>query len=234
MLLTATLTQSKPMKPSLRYLSALLINVALPWLAYRLAFPPWGLQGALIASAVPPIAWMSWDLIRYRHFDALSALVVVGIALSLLALAAGNARLRSIEDPMVSGMIGVAFLLSLALPRPLVFYLARSTMSREDHRGADLFERRWLERPKLAAYIRLMTVVWGVGLVGENILRCLILWQWPNDPRSATASWLLRYAVYGALTLWTFWCRRLIKRDGLRYPPDAETTASADNPLAAP
>ena len=118
------------MKPRLRYLSALLVNVALPWLAYRLAFPHWGLQGGLIASALAPIAWITWDLLRYRHFDALSALVLAGIALSLVALVAGgDVRLKSVEDPMVSGMIGVAFLVSLALPRPLAFYLARSTMS---------------------------------------------------------------------------------------------------------
>ena len=104
------------MKPRLRYLSALLVNVALPWLAYRLAFPHWGLQGGLVASALPPVAWMTLDLARYRHFDALSALVLAGIALSLIALAAGgDVRLKSLEDPMVSGMIGASFLVSLAL-----------------------------------------------------------------------------------------------------------------------
>ncbi|MGF6572033.1 hypothetical protein ABH945_004154 [Paraburkholderia sp. GAS333] len=209
------------MKPRLRYLSALLVNVALPWLAYRLAFPHWGLQGGMVASALPPVAWMTLDLARYRHFDALSALVLAGIALSLIALAAGgDVRLKSLEDPMVSGMIGASFLVSLALPRPLAFYLARSTMSREDPHSAHLFERRWRERPTLAAYIRLMTLVWGIGMLGENILRSAIVWHWPNDPRSALASRLLSYAVYGGLTLWTFWCRRLIRRDALRYPPD--------------
>jgi hypothetical protein len=220
------------MKPRLRYLSALLVNVALPWLAYRLAVPHWGLQGGLIASALPPIAWITWDLVRYRHVDALSALVLAGIALSLVALVAGgDVHLKSIEDPMVSGMIGASFLASLALPRPLVFYLARSTMSREDPRSASLFERHWRERPTLAAYIRLMTIVWGIGMLGENILRSAIVWQWPNDPRSALASRLLSYAVYAGLTLWTFWCRRLIRRDALRYPPD---DASAGNPRVAP
>lgn len=223
------------MKLRLRYLSALLINVALPWLAYRLALPHWGLQGSLMASAIPPIAWMCCDLARYRHFDALSALVLVGIALSLIALAAGgNVRLKPVEDPMVSGMIGASFLMSLALPRPLMFYLARSTMSREDPRSAQLFEQRWLTRPTLATYIRLMTIVWGVGMLGENLLRSTIVWRWPDNPRSALASQLVSYAVYGALMLWTFWCRRQIRQDALRYPPDDATAATADHPLAAP
>jgi hypothetical protein len=227
-------------RSSLRYLSALLVNVALPWLAYRLALPHWGQLGALSASALPLIAWMSWDLLRYRHFDALSAMVLVGIALSMLVrLIGGDARMQSIEDPMVSGLVGASFLVSLALRRPLVFYLARSTMSREDHRSAESFERHWRERPTLAAYIRLMTLVWGIGMIGENILRSAIVWQWPNDPRSALASNLLRYGVYAALTLWTFWVRRLIKRDALRYPSDDEPADEASRkapagPLASP
>ncbi|WP_233833623.1 VC0807 family protein [Paraburkholderia sp. ZP32-5] len=216
------------MKSRLRYLSALLINVALPWLVYRLAFPHWGQSGALAASALPLIAWMSWDLFHYRHFDALSALVLTGIVLSLGARSIGaSTRLQSLEDPMVSGLIGISFLASLALRKPWVFYLARSTMSREDHRSAESFERHWRERPTLAAYIRLMTLVWGVGMIAENILRCAIVWYWPDDRRAVLASTLLRYGVYAALTLWTFWIRRRIKRDARRYPDDDAVVASS-------
>lgn len=207
------------MKLRPRYLTALVVNVALPWLAYRLAFPHWGLLGALIASALPLLAWMSWDLLRHRHFDALSAMVLAGIVLAIPVTALShNPEARALEDPMVSAMIGVVFLVSLALRRPLVFYLARSTMAREDPLAAASFERHWRERPMLAASIRLMTLVWGIGMIGENVVRVLIVWQWPNDPRSAIASEVVRYAVYAALTAWTFWRRRLIKQDALRYP----------------
>ncbi|RZF31710.1 hypothetical protein EVC45_01195 [Paraburkholderia sp. UYCP14C] len=216
------------MKSRLRYLSALLVNVALPWLAYRLAFPHWGQVGALAASALPLIAWMTVDLLRYHHVDALSALVLAGVLPALAtSLVFSDARLLLIEDPMVSGFIGITFLASLALRKPIVFYLARSTMSREDHRSAELFEQHWRNRPTLAAYIRLMTLVWGVGMIGENIVRSAIVLQWPNDPRSALASMALRYGVYGALTLWTFLIRRRIKQDAQRYPADEPAPASS-------
>ena len=136
------------MKSRLRYLSALIVNVALPWLAYRLAFPHWGQAGALAASALPLIIWMTVDLLRYRHFDALSALVLAGVLPSLATrLIFNDARMQLIEDPMVSGFIGIVFLASLTLRKPMVFYMARSTMAREDHRSAELFERHWRERP---------------------------------------------------------------------------------------
>lgn len=221
------------MKDRLRYLSALLVNVAFPWLAYRFAFSYYGQFGAVVASALPLIAWMSWDLLRHRHFDALSAIVLVGIVLSLIAMAAGGStRLRALEDPMVSGMIGISFLVSLALPRPLVFYLGRSTKAREDHRSVEDYEKHWRERPVLVAYIRLMTLVWGLGMTGENVVRSLIIWHWPNNPHSELASDLLRYGVYAGLTLWTFWCRRQLKQDALRYPPDPAEPADAADHLA--
>jgi len=182
----ATPTAAPSMKARLRYVSALIVNLALPWLAYRLAFPHYGQLGALVASALP----------------------------------------------LISGMIGLSFLVSLALPRPLVFYLGRSTRAREDHRSVESYEKHWRERPVLAAYIRLMTLVWGLGMTGENILRSLIIWQWPNDPRSALASEVLRYGVYAGLTVWTFWCRRRLKRDAMRYPPDPADSADATDRLA--
>ncbi|SOE99397.1 hypothetical protein SAMN05446635_7412 [Burkholderia sp. OK233] len=229
----ATLTAAPSMKARLRYLSALVVNVAFPWLAYRLAFPHYGQLGALVASALPLIAWMSWDLVRYRHFDALSAIVLVGIVLSLLAMAAGgSAHMRAVEDPMVSGMIGASFLVSLALPRPLVYYLGRSTRAREDHRSVESYEKHWRERPTLVAYVRLMTLVWGLGVTGENLLRSLIIWQWPNDPRSELASVVLRYGAYAGLTAWTFWCRQRLKQDAMRYPADPADPANATDRLA--
>jgi hypothetical protein len=222
------------MKSRLRYLSALIVNVALPWLAYRLAFPHWGQAGALAASALPLIIWMTVDLLRYRHFDALSALVLAGVLPSLATrLIFNDARMQLIEDPMVSGFIGIVFLASLTLRKPMVFYMARSTMAREDHRSAELFERHWRERPTLAAYIRLMTLVWGVGMIGENIVRSAIVLQWPNDSRSAIASTVLRYAVYAVLTAWTFLIRRRIKRDAQRYPADESAPASASSVAGA-
>ena len=204
------------MKHPFRYLSALGINVLLPWLAYRLALPHWGYLQALAASALPPLAWMAYDYIRLRHFDALSALALVSITLSLGLTLLGRAPLEhAVETPMISGSIGIVFLLSLALPRPLVFYLARSRVTRKNPEGAAEFEQHWRMRPGLVAMIRRMTVVWGVALVAENGLRCWIVWTWTGKPEPATVSATVGYVVYGALTLWTVWTRhRFLKRVG--------------------
>lgn len=197
------------MIPSLRWVFAIVVNVALPALAYHLAFARYGVTGALIASSLPLLAWLTVDILRFHHFDALSALVLAGIALSLLILESDAGRgLREAREPVVSGAIGTLFLVSLALKRPLVFWLARSTLAREQH-GRELeFDAMWSTRPGLVRSIRLMTVVWGIGLVMENVIRLWIVID-SNGVDAAPLSNAIRYAVYGALAGWTIVYRRL-------------------------
>jgi Na+/melibiose symporter-like transporter len=201
------------MKVPYRYLSAMAVNLALPWLAYRLALPHWGATGALAASAAPPLGWIAWDLYHSRHFDALSAIVLAGI-LPLLAWALIDHRehRRALEDPMVSGVIGVTFLLSLLLRKPLVYYLARSTTSRESRDSVESFERHYRERPELVAVIRRMTLIWGLGLTAENVARYWVVSAWGDPEQAVHLSTALRWLVYGSLTAWTIWTRRRLKR----------------------
>jgi hypothetical protein len=199
--------------PSLRYALAFVVNVVLPATAYRIALPHVGLLGALLASSIPLLAWMGVDLMRFRHFDALSALVLAGIAMSLLIFASGAAdALRVTREPLVSGIIGVFFLLSLGLRRPLVFYLARSTLSREQQGREAEFDAMWQTRPALARSIRLMTIVWGIGLVCENVARLWVVLSFDGEDARRVSTYV-GYVMYAALTVWTIVYRRVwIKR----------------------
>lgn len=63
----------------------------------------------------------------------------------------------------------------------------------------------------------MMTLVWGVCMTLENVVRCRLVWTWPGEPHAVGLSRLLSYGVYGGLTLWTFWYRRRMKaRAGAR------------------
>lgn len=186
----------------------LLVNLALPWLAYTLAEPRFGEFGALLASSVPPLLWSLAELLRHRRVDALSMLVLAGIALSIIAmLLGGDARLLLIRESLISGLIGLLFLGSLPLRRPLVFYLARATMARQDaEQGRDRFER-WWEKPAAQRTIRHITGIWGLGLTGEAALRSYLAWHWAPERFLAIAP-ALGYACMGLLGAWTFWYSR--------------------------
>ncbi|MFM0247553.1 VC0807 family protein [Paraburkholderia sediminicola] len=199
----------------------LAVNFLLPWLAYRLARPHMGETGALIASAVPPMVWSLIELARFRRVDALSVMVVAGIVLSIAAMALGGSpRMLLLRESLVSGAVGVVFLLSLPMRRPLIFFLARATVAREMEGGAAHFEALWRERPALASAMRLMTLVWGVGLTGETALRAWMALTWPIE-RFLVVSPFIGYGIYGALTLWTVWYRKTLRsRDEARAQPD--------------
>ena len=153
----------KKIKPGL--VLELAANLLLPWLAYRLALPYWGDVGALYASAAPPLAWSIGEFARSRRVDALSALVLFGIALSIVLLAmGGSARILLVRESLAAGATGLVFLISLLFQRPLIFYLARATVTREQKDGAERFEAYWRESASLRASLRLMTFVWSVGL----------------------------------------------------------------------
>ncbi|MCX4166052.1 MULTISPECIES: VC0807 family protein [Paraburkholderia] len=190
----------------------LVCNLLLPWVAYRAALPVWGPVGALYASAVPPIVWSVIQFARSRRVDALSALVLLGIVLSLLMMALGGSpRLLLIRESLVTGAIGAVFLLSLMFTKPAIFYLARATVARERENGDADFEAGWHKWPKMRASIRLMTWIWGIGLVGECALRCWLVWQWSVE-RYLVVSPVIGYGIFGGLTLWTMWYARQMRQ----------------------
>jgi hypothetical protein len=194
------------------FLAELAVNLLLPWVAYRLARPHYGEFGGLVASAIPPLAWSLAGLARFRRVDALSALVLLGIALSLIAMALGGSpRVLLMRECLVSGGIGVVFLASLLARRPLVYYLARATVARESADGVARFEQLWNERREVASAIRMMTAVWGIGLTADAALRIWLAATWPIE-RFLVVSPVIGYGMIGVLFAWTFWYRKRMQR----------------------
>ncbi|MEJ0046197.1 MAG: VC0807 family protein [Rhodospirillales bacterium] len=101
------------------------VNIVLPWLVYTLLNPHYGDFVGLVASAAPPTLWSLYELLRFRVLDALSVLVLAGIALSLLAVGLGGSpRMLMVRENFLSVPIGLIFLASAATRRPVIYYLA--------------------------------------------------------------------------------------------------------------
>nr|WP_249172482.1 VC0807 family protein [Burkholderia dolosa] len=206
----------------------LVVNLLLPWAAYRIAHPHFGETGALYASAVPPIVWSIVEFVRSRRVDAVAAVVLFGIALSIAGMAlGGSSRTLLMRESLASGAIGVVFLLSMFRERPLIFYLARATVAREMPGGAARFETVWAEQPGLRQMLRLMTFVWGACMTLEMLLRCWMVATWPVE-RVLVVSPIIGYSVFGSLLLWTFWYRRRMReRNSVDIPTRDGITETA-------
>jgi len=119
------------MKKALRLITELGANFVAPYVVYELLEGHYGDTTALIVSALPPLFWSAYGLIKTRRLDAVSILVIGGILFTVVATAmGGSARLIQIRDALVTGAIGCMFLGSLVLEKPIMFYLARATRKR--------------------------------------------------------------------------------------------------------
>lgn len=201
----------KGFRPSPRFIAELLANLALPWALYALVEPLKGEFVALLASAAPPLIWSLWELRQTRRLDTLSLFVLAGIGLSLIGMAlGGNARLLLIRESLLSGLIGLAFLATQALPKPLIFHLARATHARRSASEAERIDELW-EHAASRRALKVMNAVWGLGLSGEALLRTWLAWRWPVQ-RFLAVTPLISYALFGAIALWSFWFGRRIAR----------------------
>ena len=188
------------------------MNFVLPWLVYREVAPLYGETPALIASAVPPLIQSALELVRHRRLDALSVLVLAGIAFSIAAMALGGSpAVLLMRESFITGLFGAAFLASSFLRRPALYYLARATMARKGARAVEGFEQTAAPQGRLAPWIRLMNTVWGTGLLAEALLRVALIQAWSPERVLLVAPWV-SYGVMGALVLWTGWYGRVIRQ----------------------
>lgn len=182
----------------------ILVNFVLPYVVYDRANPAFGEVGALLASSAPPLVWSFVEFARRRRVDALSLLALGGIALSLLAFAGGGSvHLLQLREKLVTALIGLVFLGSAAVGRPLIYQLARAGLARRKPSELAGFEAL-RDKPGFRRAMIFMTLVWGFGLIGEAALSCMLVYAL-SVRQYLIAGPVLGYATMGALGLWTFW-----------------------------
>jgi hypothetical protein len=200
-------------KNGLHTLFEVLVNVVLPFIMYSYAEAPLGPVRALLASSVPPILWSLGEFARHRRLDALSLLVLGGIALSLLAmLGGGGVRFLQLREKMVTAAIGLAFLVSALIGKPLVYELARATMRRKSEEEAQKFEALQIHAG-FRRTMMVMTLVWGFGLLAEFALSVALMFAL-SIREYLLVHHIVGYGAMGALSLWSFLYARRAQRRG--------------------
>jgi hypothetical protein len=179
----------------------LVVTILAPIATYQIAVSNGftELQGLLLAS-VFPLANAAWTLFRRRRLDPLSgtllAAIVVGGAVGVLV---NDPRVLLVKDSIVTGAIGLGFLVTLLTSRPLLVSFA-SAFSGDDP------ER--LETPLARAAIRRLSVIWGFALLAEAAVRVTLSFILVPTELMAISP-VLAISVFGALSLWTLRERRL-------------------------
>jgi hypothetical protein len=197
----------------LRFAREVVINIALPFAIYRLTHGRFGDVNALIASSAPPILWSIAEFIRRRRLDALSLLVLFGIALSLLVyLWGGSVRVLQLRERLVTIVVAFVFLGSAAIGRPLMYELVRAFLARTNSPDLERVEAA-RDSTMFKRGMTIMTLVWGFGLLADAGLSILLVYVLSISVYLVVNP-VLGYASIGSLALWNVWYGRRMRRRG--------------------
>ena len=204
------------------------VNIVAPYLVYSLVKPHYGEVTALIASSGPPVLWSIIEFVRRRTWDVISLFVIVGIVLSLAAVAGGGSpRLLLLRERMVTAIIGLAFVVSAAIGRPLVYELARAGMRRNKSTELASFEAN-RSNAGFRHAMMVMTLVWGCGLMLEAGFAAFLVFTLTTR-QYLVAGPIVGYSTMGVLSLWTYLYARYRQR-AARARSAAATAGAATEP----
>lgn len=182
----------------------LAVNVVLPYLIYTLLIKHTGSLWALSAASVVPLVDSLYSLIKTRKADMFSAFIFIGLILGVAAvLLGGDERFILLRESYVTGIMGLLFLLSLLLKRPLIYYFAERFTGRDAN-----MEEKWRNLPRFRHTFRLLTAVWGGALVLEAVVKVGLVYIL-SVPSFLAVSPFASYGIVG-VTIW--WTVRYVKR----------------------
>ena len=154
----------------------ILVNIILPWLIYSQTQPSLGRVHALMASALPPLLWSGVQLAVKKRIDALSMLVIAGILLSLAAFFGGGSfRMLELREHLVGGLIGLVFIGSVVIGRPLLEVLLRAMIKGKSEADAARLAQRLEDRQRL----KLLTLAIGSLLILQTAGAIILVFTLP-------------------------------------------------------
>ncbi len=165
---------------------------------------------ALLLAAGFPLLKSAYDLTKRRELDPVTLLVLLGLTASVIAVFfGGDPHVLLIRESFFTGAFGLACLVSLILPRPIMFYFGRYFMAGRDPQKRDTFNARWQD-PAVRRAHRLVTATWGLLYVGEFVLRIALVYNLPAPVVLALSPFSTGLVTVGTI-VWTFWYARRIR-----------------------
>ncbi|MBB6670346.1 VC0807 family protein [Cohnella nanjingensis] len=200
----------------------LLINIVLPYLAYRLLIPHTSSLAALSVAALVPLCDTIYSLIRTHKADAFSGFIFLGLILGVVAvLLGGDERFILLRESYVTGILGVVFLGSLLFARPLIFRFAGRFTGHDPQ-----MDDKWERLPLYRRTFRVMTAVWGVSLLLEACLKVVLVYALPVSSFLAVSP----FFTYGIIAVTIWWNIRYAKSMKKRAAQETSTSMPRGGP----
>ena len=184
-----------------------LMDVVAPFAVYYLL--RWAgasvLWSALLGGAVPAVRTLAVAVRRRRIEVAGLVMLTLFVASGLVSIVTGDVRLIFAKDGWLTGALGLWVIASLFMARPFLLHLGRTIATvRKGEEGAAAWEQRWHAEPGFRFHLRLVSVVVGVVLLLDAVVRVLIAYTLPVDDLALATN--VQYVVMLAgLLSWFFW-----------------------------
>ena len=156
------------------------------------------LLASTVASALPGLV----TLARERRVDGLSAYVTAMMLGALvISLIPGATRFLLAKEAVLTAVTGVWFIASVRGRRPLVYLFTRPILQGRLHWPAD-WDALWDAAPRFRRMWRVSSVIWGIGLLVDAVLRVAMAWTLPPDevPGLSTALYAVLAVVLNVVT----------------------------------
>ncbi len=196
----------EPGIPSLReHLPSLVWGAALPLGVYFLVrrHVHTDTQALIIAGGFS-VAWIVVQFVRQRKVDVVGAVVLFGFAVGVVSstLLGGNAYVLKVRDAAFTALFGVACIITLFThERPALFYVGRYLSAGSDPAKVSAFDQLH-EVPSGRHAFRVLSVVWGIGLVVEAAARMTLADLLPTGTFLAVSPFITA-SVLGSLFAFT-------------------------------
>ena len=165
-------------------------------------------------------------IVRKGRPDLIASVSLVTILLSLgLAAASDDTRVLQIRESYITLIMGLVFVISSVIRKPILWLLARHQAKSEE-------QRRALEHPSRRKMLGTVNAVWGWSFVLEFAAK---LWMIENLPisRVLALSPIMFYGVTAVTFVWTLWWLRRAAR-GVAEAEKAGRMAGIANSAANP
>jgi hypothetical protein len=172
----------------------------------------------VLAGCLPAIG-VAVDWIRWRTLEVVAAVVLGGIALSIvLAVVSDDPKVILLEGAAITATFGLACFASLFARRPMIFFFAQAfSGGRHSAEGAE-FDSDYDTYADARFFWRTVTVVWGVVDIAQAAALAYIVHTSSTGTAltyNRTVPWVVTALLFG----WTFWWGERLRA---QKPADAD------------
>jgi len=166
---------------------------------------------ALIVAGCFSVGWIVVQFVRRRRLDAVGAIVLFGFAVGVVSstLLGGNAYVLKVRDAAFTALFGVACIVTLFThDRPVFFYVSRYFSAGTDPERMSAFDRLH-ELPRGRRTFRVLSVIWGIGLVVEAASRLTLAGMLPTATFLAVSPFITASTIGVLFAFTALYTRRI-------------------------